>query len=87
VRADSDDLSPSGVRDLAGNGREWTRDNLPEDDTLAVLRGRSYTAAGPLTYAQLLEQRNDPNLTPTQYHDKASPYTGFRVVIDFPSGR
>src|SRR5262249_27851808 len=86
---DSDDVSPHGTRDLAGSGREWTRDDLRDEDgkTLAVLRGRSYTAAGPLTYAMLEEQKNNEHLTPTQFPRTPSPYTGFRVVIELPPER
>jgi hypothetical protein len=81
----SADVSPAGIRDLAGNGREWTRDNLQAGgEELAVLRGRSYTAPGPLLPADLEAQRR-PELTPTQYPSHASPYTGFRVVIELPA--
>jgi formylglycine-generating enzyme required for sulfatase activity len=80
----SDDVSPCGVRDLAGNGREWTRDFLwAGGEKLAVLRGWSFTAPRPLRFADLdLFAREDR--TPTQYPTHASPTTGFRVVIEIP---
>jgi hypothetical protein len=77
------EVSPLGVRDLTGNGREWTRDVLRvEGEELAVLHGRSYTAPplGPRP-----DSRSRPELTPTQYPTRASPYTGFRVVIEVPA--
>jgi hypothetical protein len=83
---DNDDVSPFGIRDLAGNGREWTRDVLKAGgEELALLRGRSYTAARPLHYADLDDQQKRPELRPTQYPDHASPYTGFRVVLETPA--
>src|SRR5262249_3087425 len=45
----SDDISPLEIRDLAGNGQEWTSDNLDAGGVkMAILRGRSYTALTPL---------------------------------------
>jgi hypothetical protein len=82
IEAESDDISPLGVRDLAGNGYEWTRDNLDVGgERLAVLRGRSYAARSPLVYSDLAAQQKPEN-TLTQYPDQPSAYTGFRVVIE-----
>jgi serine/threonine protein kinase len=75
---DSDDVSPYGVRDLAGNGTELTRDRLGD---LVVLRGRSWRAPGPLTYADLENQQKN-NQALVQYANAASPTTGFRVVLE-----
>jgi formylglycine-generating enzyme required for sulfatase activity len=76
------DISPLEVRDLSGNGWEWTADELMAGGrTMAVLRGQRYTAPAPLTYATLTEWQK-PDAAPTQYPDVASPYTGFRVVVD-----
>jgi hypothetical protein len=83
---DSDDISPHGIRDLAGNGLEWTRDTLTLVDgkPLAVLRGRSYLAPEPLRFADLEEWNTNPKICPVQLPDQPSWTTGFRVVIDLP---
>jgi serine/threonine protein kinase len=82
-RNDRLDISPLGIRDLGGNGREWTSDELlaKNGEKLAVLRGRMYTLSTPLTYAQLDRERGDPSFTQVQRPNVASPQTGFRVVI------
>jgi serine/threonine protein kinase len=83
---DGGDLSPYGIRDLAGNGREWTRDEIvsKEGKRLAVLRGRSYTALEPLSFADLDEWNNNREIRPVQYPEKRSLTTSFRVVIELP---
>ena len=85
VGSAADDVSPFLVRDLAGNGREFTRDRLTAEDgeNLVVLRGRSFKYRMPLTYEMLRSEKEAKN-TQTQHTDKASPYTGFRVVIEVP---
>jgi serine/threonine protein kinase/formylglycine-generating enzyme required for sulfatase activity len=77
----SEDVSVLDVRDLAGNGQEWTLDNLTTTDgqEVAVLRGRSYTALHPLLFTDLDYQQGEAL---TQFPHKASPETGFRVVLD-----
>jgi formylglycine-generating enzyme required for sulfatase activity len=76
-----EDVSPRGIRDLSGNGREWTNKDLRgEKEVFAVLRGRMYTLSKPLTYEQMKRER-DPNYTQTQRPEVASPQTGFRIVI------
>ncbi len=91
TEATTDDESPLGIRDMAGNGREFTRNlaNNPEGrivplahpgkDDLVILRSRSYAATKPLLYEDLDYQQNMPQ---TQYYLVASPYTGFRVVLE-----
>jgi hypothetical protein len=81
------DLSPFGIRDLAGNGREWTRNEieLKEGKRLAVLRGRSYTAPQLLSFAELEEWNNNRELWPVQLPEHRSRTTSFRVVIELPS--
>ncbi len=81
ITEDHDDISLDRIRDLSGNGREWTRDTLTiKGKTYAVLRGRSYAAPGPLDLA-LLDEWKKPELSPLQLIEHASPYTGFRVVL------
>src|SRR5262249_54551043 len=78
----SDDVSPLGVRGVAGNGYEFTSDRIEEEGTrrkLVVLRGQRYTASQPLRYADLDQQQQTPL---TQFVEAASPFTGFRVVIE-----
>jgi serine/threonine protein kinase len=79
---EADVCTETNIRGLAGNGAEWTRDDIGE---LAALRGRSYTAPGPLRYGLLAEYRRpERRLTPTQRPGYASAYTGFRVAVDLP---
>jgi serine/threonine protein kinase len=88
---EGDDVSPSGARDLSGNGWELTRTLLgggdfdpsrpPPADALVVLRGKTFTAPTPLTYAELDEQQDRRNAI-TQYFAASNPYTGFRVAIE-----
>lgn len=81
---------PFGVRDMAANGREWTRNvpdfrskriggpNIADLDPL-MLRGRSYLRDdGPLTYRELAEPRKKEILN----HLETRPDIGFRAVID-----
>ncbi len=87
----SRDESPLGVRDMAGNGREFTCNvagkpagrtvplDHPAKGDLVILRGRMYTLTRPLFYADLEYERDEPQ---TQYYDVASPYTSFRVVLE-----
>ncbi len=78
-----DDVTPEGVRDLFGNGTEFTRDLLKEGpDSLVVLRGWSFAAPRAMTYDDLQYQQTMPQV---QYERAKSPYTGFRVVIEPPT--
>ena len=89
------DLNRYDLRDMAGNGREWTRTVLTRsgerrdlsagplaDTDKLILRGRNYTLDRPLSYAILDKERTaQPQAaTPTV----ASPYTSFRVVLPLP---
>lgn len=69
------DVGPFGVRQMAGNGKEWTRDEFIENDMM--LRGRSFTALAPLPYAEF---------TPTNFASQpaaaSSPTISFRVAIE-----
>jgi formylglycine-generating enzyme required for sulfatase activity len=73
---ENEDVSRAGVRDLSGNGREWTRGVLRAGgEEVAILGGRSYAAPGPAA-----EPRSEAKVT--QYPDHRSPFTTFRVLIE-----
>lgn len=85
-----DDATPEGVRDLFGNGTEFTRNLLkegavppavPKPDSLVILRGWSFASPRVMTYDDLQYQQDVPQV---QYELAKSPYTGFRVVIEPP---
>ncbi len=84
VVPNSDDQSPLGIRDMAGNGREWTRTPLEkiQPGELRILRGRNYTLRSPLTYATMDYEKQVPQ---TQFPTVPSPYTSFRVTIEIPT--
>ena len=92
------DLNHYDLIDMAGNGREWTcgvleagkplnttdrPDGQFKQDDILVLRGRNYTLKGGLTFADLAtEAGEEPQV---QFAVRASPYTGFRVVLPAPT--
>jgi serine/threonine protein kinase len=92
------DVNELGLRDMAGNGREWTCMLLPSDSQAApqawdlehppadqdaiILRGRNFTLPNPLTFDHL---RFEQSLPQRQYAGSRSPYTSFRVVIPLPA--
>lgn len=82
---DKDDVSPEGVRGLAGNGREWTREvrTTVGGQRLAVTRGQSYTAPKALRYSDLEQARRGGKHWMPRDPDAASPFVGFRVVLEF----
>lgn len=88
--AAADDISPLGCRDMAGNGREWTRDihlsqqqvplAAPGNLDMVLTRGRSYVDERPLDYADL----DDEFQTEISNYHAAEADLGFRVVIELP---
>lgn len=82
------DVSTFGVRDMAGNGLEWTRtisgDSAHEvpfsaADSMARvnLRGHSWTHDEPLRYQDL-----DKDIQESAEYTEAAPDIGFRVVLE-----
>ena len=90
------DVNVFGLRDTAGNGREWTRAVLPGRSqplrfvdgpnfvpgALVIFRGRDYTLSDRLTFEMLTSEAKDPQQT--QFADKPTLHTGFRVVVPVP---
>jgi serine/threonine protein kinase len=87
--AASYDIGWLGVRDMSGNGQEWTR-NLafgateevplnrePSFRDYVILRGRSYKASEPLQFNQLSDVAPS-----TIRYGSVQPDVGFRVVIE-----
>ena len=77
------DVNAQGLIDMAGNGWEWTTGKLTPaaGKPKAILRGRNFTLAQPLTPALLKDEQTNPF---SQYPEKGSPYTSFRVVVPIP---
>ena len=76
------DISPSGCRDMAGNGLEWSRTPLsagisfpppPESPETILMRGQTFTAREPLRYDKLQGLAGGC---------RECGEIGFRVVID-----
>src|SRR5262249_10155316 len=87
----SHDVSTYGVRDLAGNGREWARDTDERDQQVPVadpaprllvfLRGCSFHARQPLRFLDLKEVPDSAAYRPNP-KESETPDIGFRVVIE-----
>jgi serine/threonine protein kinase len=87
------DIDHYGLRDMAGNGREWTRMILtqnsgkeigstpPAATDRIILRGWNYTLSRGLTFEKLRYEQANPL---AQYATVRSPYTSFRVAIFLP---
>ena len=90
-----DDISLLGVRDLAGNGHEWTRNiyrsskTVPLDEpdfVFVVLRSQSYLDDDPLVY-RLMANEDDYEIEPYRNEnnqEKSRPDISFRVVRELP---
>lgn len=75
------DLNTFGLRDMAGNGREWTSRTMPTkpgEQGRNIVRGNLFTFKNGLTFTELRNQADRPH---TQYWAKGGPYTSFRVVL------
>lgn len=96
VNDEPGDIGPNGIRDLAGNGWEFTREArrdgkpvqvpIEKPDPLKdkiVLRGQDYEAREPLTYERLDTQAklDDPKV---ENYSDGSIQICFRVVIELP---
>lgn len=84
VGVSADDITSSGCRDMAGNGREWTSSlmnstgTVPDcsDHAVVRLRGRSYQAKTPLRWTDLEQMVDAVDAA------EGSPTCGFRVVLE-----
>jgi serine/threonine protein kinase len=88
VGAARKDRSRFGVRDMAGNGREWTREvtgNLqvpltnPDRFARVYLRGRGYQDPEPLRFEQLKDHERSARYVPDP---KETMDISFRVVVE-----
>jgi hypothetical protein len=82
------DRSVHGLHDVAGNGREWTREfvgksgqmapalNVPlaEEDSLKVV-GKSYLAPAPLLFSEF-------GASDSQIYNEVNPDLGYRIVLE-----
>ena len=89
---DSNDVD---LKDMAGNGREWTNavfagagqpPKIVSDGQFAaedrvILRGRSFTLPTALSFEKLKLDQAEPQAS---FAGKPSPYTGFRIAMPIP---
>jgi hypothetical protein len=90
ANASKKDRSICGIRDMAGNGKEWTRDfhlkktrflpgEKPGQFDAVVQVGRSYMAEDPLNFSDLDDHKIQAGLGGT-----TDAYCGFRVMLNVP---
>jgi serine/threonine protein kinase len=87
------DISPTGCKDMSGNGREWT-DNLRgqesrrvynadlQVDDWVLLRGRSFNEDDPLRFKDIEDRERSRQVYDAQEALKPDLDIGFRVVIE-----
>lgn len=81
------DVSPFGIRDMAGNGREWTRTttDLLKDPLVPVSEPRADIAVFLLSQSYLTRRNPKPyffdNEVESATYDETQPDIGFRVVL------
>jgi formylglycine-generating enzyme required for sulfatase activity len=88
------DTARSGCRDLAGNGKEFTRDvtvavgvlnpppvplPVPDAGAMVALRGRTFLAYKPFRFRDA-----DPKYPDAMWYNGSDPDLGFRVVVPIP---
>jgi len=88
IATDKHNRSPFGCRDMAANGREWTRNSSfnkqtvpisdPGNSVMIFLRGVGFNESHPLRYSDM----EDEDRTASYPYQKAAPDIGFRVVIE-----
>lgn len=95
INAEPGDVGPLGIRDLAGNGREFTRKAIRSDKMIMdvpiekpdpltdkiILRGQSFDAPKALSYDDIEAHIKVGN---DDDYPGESALTGFRVVIELP---
>jgi formylglycine-generating enzyme required for sulfatase activity len=85
------DRSRFGIRDMAGNGREWTREvstNMdvpladPDRKDLVLLRGRRFAEEKPLRFWDLKYDRDDSAYYIPRPKTEPEEDISFRVVLE-----
>jgi serine/threonine-protein kinase len=73
------DISPSGCRDMSGNGWEWVRPR--PNERMVKFRGQTFASStGPLRFAEILQFPEAGEI------DEPDDQCGFRIVIELDPG-